>query len=569
MSDRDGSVDVASAIASADESPRTTSASLADYERTKLILADVVRQAMDSIADTDPRREQCLTLFQRLAEDRFNLVVAGRFNRGKSTLMNAILGMDRLPCGTLPLTSVITDVVYGTTEDVRIEMRHGGLPIRIPMDRLIDYLTERGNPGNSMGIRCARVELPAEILRRGFHLIDTPGLGSSIRENSATTLEFLPEADALILVTAFDGPLSEEELRALDSIAGTGLPAFVVLNKQDLLAPGARADATRFVERELRRHFGSTPLPIFSISARDGLTAKLEGNADVLPATGLPTLEDGLTRFLIEQKSRRFLTRMIDRAQELIDGAVAQNARAPLRRTLDVLRRRPLSLDAAQSGATDASIRVRSPPLRFRHCEVCTRINTAFFDFLRQYQHSLIADPETLGAFVADGGFCPRHLWMYASMAAPRDLCVTLAPLIDRRIEEWRLRAASRNGDAEIKPVRPRIRRCPLCALQIEIERDVVGQFSRLDTAEEPRPASASPVFCGPHMARLAPRWGATDRARALYADQVGAAVRLTEDMRRYAMKRDALREALTSEEERNAAKDAVELLAGRRSINA
>jgi Dynamin family len=113
-------------------------------------------------------------MFARLAEDRFNLVVAGRFSRGKTSLMNAILGTDRLPTGIVPLISVITSVAYGSRERVQIEWQRGGIPCEIRLEELSDYITERGNPGNTRGIRQARIELPVEVLRRGFYFIDTP-----------------------------------------------------------------------------------------------------------------------------------------------------------------------------------------------------------------------------------------------------------------------------------------------------------------------------------------------------------------------------------------------------------
>jgi hypothetical protein len=55
----------------------------------------------------------------------------------------------------------------------------------------------------------AEIQLPAEILRRGFYFVDTPGLGSVIVENTLTTETFLPEADAFVLVTSYESPLSE------------------------------------------------------------------------------------------------------------------------------------------------------------------------------------------------------------------------------------------------------------------------------------------------------------------------------------------------------------------------
>jgi predicted GTPase len=67
-------------------------------------------------------------LFARLAEDRFNLAVVGRFSRGKSSLMNAILGSERLRTGVVPLTSVITTVTYGSQE--RMTLFPGDQPVR-------------------------------------------------------------------------------------------------------------------------------------------------------------------------------------------------------------------------------------------------------------------------------------------------------------------------------------------------------------------------------------------------------------------------------------------------------
>ena len=143
-------------------------------------------------------RDEVRALFTRLAEDRFNLVVVGRFSRGKTTLMNAMLGTGRLPTGIMPVTSVITTVSYGTEERVVLHYQHTNLFLEYPVSELAEHITEQGNPGNVQRIHTAEVQLPAELLRRGFYFIDTPGLGSSILENTETTEAFLPEADALV-----------------------------------------------------------------------------------------------------------------------------------------------------------------------------------------------------------------------------------------------------------------------------------------------------------------------------------------------------------------------------------
>jgi predicted GTPase len=81
---------------------------LREYERAKFEVAELLQRVVTHKLTDGSRslHDRLQDLFARLAEDRFNLVVAGRFNRGKSSLMNAILGLDRLPTGIVPLTSV-------------------------------------------------------------------------------------------------------------------------------------------------------------------------------------------------------------------------------------------------------------------------------------------------------------------------------------------------------------------------------------------------------------------------------------------------------------------------------
>ncbi len=195
-------------LADAREEPGP-SANLREYEQAKFAIADILR----SIALLGPRykREWAIEeLLARLAEDRFNLVVVGRFRRGKSSLMNAILGTDRLPTGIVPLTSVITTVAYGSTEQVVLKYHGRILEQEVPIADLPLYITQQGNPANVRGLRMVQVQLPAEFLRRGFYFVDTPGLGSAIEENTRTMESFLPEADALLLVTSFESPLRSE-----------------------------------------------------------------------------------------------------------------------------------------------------------------------------------------------------------------------------------------------------------------------------------------------------------------------------------------------------------------------
>ena len=220
---------------------------LKEYEQEKFAIADIIRSAQAINTKDDALRSDCRDLLTRLAEDRFNLLVVGRFSRGKSTLMNALLGGDHLPTGIVPLTSVITTVRYGSQKQVVLNFNDSGLRRKVPLSQLAEYVTQQSNPANIKHVAYAEIELPVEILRRGFFFVDSPGLGSSIPENTETTEQFLPEADAFVLVTSYESPLSEEEDRILHRIRLTNKRLFVVLNKQDTVTAEERSQAFKFV----------------------------------------------------------------------------------------------------------------------------------------------------------------------------------------------------------------------------------------------------------------------------------------------------------------------------------
>ncbi|HVW70360.1 MAG TPA: dynamin family protein, partial [Steroidobacteraceae bacterium] len=64
--------------------------------------------------------DTCAQLSQQLVARTFNLVVVGQFKRGKSTVINALLGEPLLPTGVVPLTSIVTIVHHGDVLAMRV-----------------------------------------------------------------------------------------------------------------------------------------------------------------------------------------------------------------------------------------------------------------------------------------------------------------------------------------------------------------------------------------------------------------------------------------------------------------
>jgi GTPase SAR1 family protein len=50
----------------------------------------------------------CEELREKIQNNVFNLIVLGQFKRGKTSLINALLGAEILPTAVVPLTSIAT-----------------------------------------------------------------------------------------------------------------------------------------------------------------------------------------------------------------------------------------------------------------------------------------------------------------------------------------------------------------------------------------------------------------------------------------------------------------------------
>jgi small GTP-binding protein len=545
---------------------------LREYERAKFEVAELLQRVVTHKLTDGSRslHDRLQDLFARLAEDRFNLVVAGRFNRGKSSLMNAILGLDRLPTGIVPLTSVITTVSYGTAEKVTIKYRQRRLDSEISLRQLAEYVTQDGNPGNIRGIATANVELPADILRRGFYFIDTPGLGSVIAENTATTNAFLPESDALLLVTSFESPLTDDEFIFARAALGD-LPVFVMLNKQDLVTPVKRDQAVAFVRRHLEGLGVQRPVGIFSVSARDALAAKLSNDSELLAASGLPPLEDELVRFLVEKKRTVFLSRMCIRVEELLSDLPTFDGSGALRQQAQALTKKFSGItDVERWPQEEAAAAGHFNSAQLRSCEICATVERRSWDFLARFQYDLATDRNCQIDFATRSGFCCYHTAEYKDIASPFGTCSGYPPLLERMAKLLQIAALPSCGDPQmaVAALLPDHGSCLMCAVRDEAEARAVADVSeRLRTGDAVRRKQMS-ALCLPHLVAVTNLVDDREILRALLQQQAATLERTAEDMRRFALKQSAARRELQTKEDQTAPQRALTLVAGRRNVN-
>jgi hypothetical protein len=127
--------------------------------------SDALDSALDALAAlAGPEDRPAVAQLQdRLREGRLRVLVAGEAKRGKSTLVNALLGRPVLPSGVTPLTALGTVLRYGREEGVTAFFRDGRAEAG-PLSALDDLVTERGNPANKRGLASVTVTVDVPLL---------------------------------------------------------------------------------------------------------------------------------------------------------------------------------------------------------------------------------------------------------------------------------------------------------------------------------------------------------------------------------------------------------------------
>ncbi len=579
---------------------------LHDYERLKLKLASILRQTLaliNSQRNYEAHRK-CQELLARLADDRFTLAVVGQFSRGKSSLMNAILGMDRLPVGLVPLTSVITKVAYGNPERVMIQYAGTQFGTEARIDELPMYVTETGNPGNQMDIAAAEVQLPSDFLRRGLYFVDTPGVGSVITENTKTTEAFLPSADAVIFITSFDSPLGREELEFLFKVREHVGKIFFVVNKSDLVSTAQREQVLSFLRNKLKAVLSLSEPRLFPVSALLGLQAKLTGSADQLTQSGLPELEESLTEFLTSDKTVEFLLRTSKLAMSLVGelqmtssspgapsdenvsgtkgkGTTQDAAHASFEELLDSLWafRKGLIEDSPtkdQKAALAQTHHQRMPDAELmqatrQSCVVCSHTADVMFKFMAKFQFEILVNAETRSQLAENGGLCSLHTWQYSGISSPQGISGSYFKVL--MTLSRKLNALTESDSSQVDGLRTKdlvtdAKKCRACREQQVTQERAIQKLLDDFATNHDAVSGAVPVLCLPHLSLLLEKVNDQALAKRLIAFESALFERLAENMERYALKHDALRRYLQSKDEEVAYHRALSQLVGDKRLN-
>ena len=222
---------------------------LAGIYRAVLELTEprVVAPIMGAVRDLlrECGQESLLGEWRRIASrthaPRFTVTVAGEFSRGKSRLINTLLGLELLQEGDLPTTAMLARVAHGEPEGLW-HVKPDGTRTRLePGEDTWAELAADDEGDDPQGV--LHVVIRDEWLRHtGLQLVDTPGAGDIVGHRAALATEAIASSDATLVTVSATMPLSLTErafveqnvlMRATPRVA-------VVITRLDQIAEGDR-----------------------------------------------------------------------------------------------------------------------------------------------------------------------------------------------------------------------------------------------------------------------------------------------------------------------------------------
>jgi ribosome biogenesis GTPase A len=251
--------------------------------------------------------QRLITAGKQLAGGKLFVVVCGEFKRGKSSLINAMLGEPGLfPVDVDIATSLVTTITHRAEERIIVAVGERGKEEKRPLMRgqIADYVTEGRNPGNAKQARLMAIETPNEKLKDGLILVDTPGVGGLQASHNDVTYAFIPNADVVLFVSDALAPLTTEELAFVGRIAKHCPSILFVMTKIDLKGSAERAAIIENNRAKLATVLGRRPeaVQILPVSSKMKLEYLRSRDEEDLEDSNFPAFESALWRMLREQR---------------------------------------------------------------------------------------------------------------------------------------------------------------------------------------------------------------------------------------------------------------------------
>jgi hypothetical protein len=261
-----------------------------------------------------------LGLIDKLKSLRYSIAIIGHMKRGKSTLLNVLLG--RTDDNISPVASEVctasiikyidlSAMIDHEKEEAVIYFTDDKAPVTVAFEELKYYITEKENPENKKNIEKVEVFGKFPLLNELVILVDTPGTGTIYSHHDTLVSEILPLSDAIIQPIAADIPLESSEIELLKEIVLLNKDkVFFVMTKWDTIEEDDKKEVIDWVKSQLREiGFGTEKL--YYTTAKDVFSAMEKGEMEkinsLMEKSGIKELEHDLENFIATRSKKNIL----------------------------------------------------------------------------------------------------------------------------------------------------------------------------------------------------------------------------------------------------------------------
>lgn len=227
----------------------------------------------------------------KVGDDRFSVAVVGQFSRGKSTLINHLLGRDVLPVGTLPTTALLTRVTYGTREEMTVIGSDGKVRETLPLSPDSWEGLVASNFGEDEPEGRVAITVDDEWLHHsGIAIFDTPGAGDTEEKRARIIGRTLLGADSALIAISATSPVSLTEINFIEQrVVSARVPyVAVVITRLDEVPLQERDAQVDYIVKRLRAARLNVPVLI----GADDLEMPSDTHAARIGLSGLRALID-------------------------------------------------------------------------------------------------------------------------------------------------------------------------------------------------------------------------------------------------------------------------------------
>lgn len=202
-------------------------------------------------------------IITNIRKQYFTVAIVGEFSRGKSSLINKLLGTDIMPVGDLPTTAMLTSVRYGENENICVYKNGNKIEEYCNGEDVWNNITDNKSASELVDERAVITVNDAWLNESGIEIIDTPGAGDLEEKRARVIGDALLSCDGAIVAISAASPFSmSEKLFIEQRLISHKIPfLMVVITKLDTIRENERAGVINYIRSKLQTL--KTELPLF------------------------------------------------------------------------------------------------------------------------------------------------------------------------------------------------------------------------------------------------------------------------------------------------------------------